>query len=98
MSPTFLDEMKEPETAVPIELARLAAFKHSMLLWQGGQGAPFLAVVLDRVAAALQGRQFAPQRQTRSRPALSDRFTVDSCRALMERAGQVTVAPSTWSA
>jgi pimeloyl-ACP methyl ester carboxylesterase len=54
-APTFLDEMNEPETAMSIDLARLAAFKQPMLLTQGGQGAPFLAVVLDRIAAAVPG-------------------------------------------
>jgi pimeloyl-ACP methyl ester carboxylesterase len=52
---TFLDEMNEPETVMSIDLARRAAFKPPMLLTQGDQGAPFLAVVLDRIAAAVPG-------------------------------------------
>lgn len=53
-APTWLDELSEPiETALSIDLSRLASFDRPVLLSQGDESAPFFPAVMDRVAAAL---------------------------------------------
>lgn len=52
-APTFLDELNEPEDVLSVDLPRLAEFRQPILITQGGQSAPFFAVILDKIAAAL---------------------------------------------
>jgi pimeloyl-ACP methyl ester carboxylesterase len=53
-APTFLDEISEPmETALWIDLTRLAAYAGPMLITQGDQSAPFFPAIVDTIAAAV---------------------------------------------
>lgn len=52
-APTFLDEMNEPESAMSVDLTRLATFRQPMLITQGDQSAPFFGAVVERIAAAV---------------------------------------------
>src|SRR5439155_712058 len=51
-APTWLDETRDPD-AFTLDLARLPAFKHPVLLSQGDQSPPFFSAILERLAAAL---------------------------------------------
>jgi pimeloyl-ACP methyl ester carboxylesterase len=52
-APTWLDEMNEPKTAMAVDLARLAAFTHPMLITQGDQSPPFFGVIVENIAASV---------------------------------------------
>lgn len=56
-APTWVDEMNEPESAMTVDLVRLALFKHPVLLSEGGQSPPFFGVILGKVATALPHAQ-----------------------------------------
>lgn len=56
-APTWLDEMNEPETAMTVDLDRLAAFTKPLLITRGDQSPPFFSAILDQIAAALPHAQ-----------------------------------------
>jgi pimeloyl-ACP methyl ester carboxylesterase len=51
-APTWLDELREPES-LNLDLDRLAAFSAPALLSVGGASPPFFPMVVERLAAAL---------------------------------------------
>lgn len=56
-APTWLDEMKEPETVMAVDLVRLAGFDRPMLITQGTTSPPFFGVIVDKIAAAVPQAQ-----------------------------------------
>ena len=52
-APTFLDEQNEPQSAMVVDLQRLAGFGRPALISQGDQSPPFFGAILDKVAGAL---------------------------------------------
>jgi pimeloyl-ACP methyl ester carboxylesterase len=56
-APTWMDEMREPATAMTVELHRLATFERPLLLTRGDQSPPFFYAILDRIAAATPGAE-----------------------------------------
>lgn len=52
-APTWMDEMNEPETAMVVDLPRLATFTRPLLITRGDQSPPFFYAILDRIAAAV---------------------------------------------
>jgi pimeloyl-ACP methyl ester carboxylesterase len=56
-APTWVDEMNEPESVMSVDLERLRAFKHPVLLSEGDQSPPFFAVILGKIASALPQAQ-----------------------------------------
>lgn len=52
-APTWVDEMSEPESAMAVDLARLASFPHPLLITRGTESPPFFYAILDRIAAAV---------------------------------------------
>lgn len=58
-APTWLDEMREPESAMAVDLGRLAAFTPPLLITRGDQSPAFFYVILDTIAAAVpHARQY----------------------------------------
>lgn len=52
-APTWLDEANEPENVMTVDLVRLAAFNHPLLITRGDQSPPFFYGILDKIAAAV---------------------------------------------
>jgi pimeloyl-ACP methyl ester carboxylesterase len=52
-APTWLDEMKEPESVMAVDLGRLARFTQPLLITRGDQSPPFFHVILEKIAAAV---------------------------------------------
>jgi pimeloyl-ACP methyl ester carboxylesterase len=52
-APTWMDEMNEPESAMSLDLPRLARFAQPLLITRGGQSPPFFYAILDKIAAAV---------------------------------------------
>jgi pimeloyl-ACP methyl ester carboxylesterase len=56
---TWLDEMNEPESAMVVDLARLASFPQPLLITSGDQSPPFFHVILDKILTAVpHARQY----------------------------------------
>lgn len=56
-APTWVDEMKESERVMAVDLVRLAAFRQPMLLTRGDQSPPFFDAILDKIAEAVPSSQ-----------------------------------------
>jgi pimeloyl-ACP methyl ester carboxylesterase len=52
-APTWLDEANEPEKVMTVDLVRLAAFNHPLLITRGDQSPPFFYGILDKIAAGV---------------------------------------------